>query len=327
MSTSGTIGTTSISVAQMLEHAFRRCGVLPSKITPEDEQSARESLYFFMVSLAARGINLWCVAKYLIGLQANQGTYALPTGTIEVLNWVHSQPQEAAGTTSVVGNGIQTDLGSATQITRYGIKFSTAPSTATIGTLAGSTDGLSWTSLQVQESKLYVANQWYWFDVDPQRTYQYFRFEPLAIGVLDGFFAATSTRDLPIKPWNRDDWANQPIKTRTGTPATNLYFEKLIAPQFTLWPVPSNATDHVSAWIHREIQDVGALTNNLEIPTRWMEHVLWQFAFRVAAEVPSASERLQFLENQAMKYQIESEYGETDNAPIYMAPNISVYTR
>lgn len=323
--TSGTIGQTTLTVAQLLEHAYRRCGVTPSKLTPEDEQSARESLFMLIISLASRGVNLWCVEKNILGLAANQALYVLPDGTLDVLNWIHSHPSQATGTDTLGANSVSTDLGDATSIVRYGFK----PSANFTGTavLSGSSDGVTWTALNTQASDTWVSGTWYWFDLDPVPEYRYFQLSTSAVAAtFTEFYLASSVRDIKISPWNRDDWANQPNKTRTGTPATNVYFEKLVTPQFTLWPVPSSSYDQVSIWRHRQIQDVGDLTNSLELPTRWFEEIVWQLSVRVASEVPGADGRLQFVTQMADKYQIEAEMDETDGSPIYLQPNIRGYT-
>ena len=324
MATSGTIGTTNFTVAQLLEHAFRRCGVPPSKITPEDEQTARESLYMLIVSLASRGINLWCVEKNLLGLYANQATYTLPAGTLEVLNWIYSTPTRETGTDTTTALGVTTQLTASTKIVRWGFK----PSATFTGavTFAGSDDGLVYTTIQAKASATWTAGVWYWYDVDPAVTYQYFVVESLVPATFTEFYLASSVRDINIARFNRDDWANQPNKTRTASPSTNVYFEKLVAPQYTLWPVPDADYNHLSIWRHREIQDVGDLTNELEIPSRQFEPIVWQLALRVASEVPGADGRLQFLMQMADKFQIEGDMSETDGAPMYLQPSIGVYT-
>lgn len=324
MATSGTIGQTTLTVAQLLEHAFRRCGVPPSKITPEDEETARESLFMLIVSLANRGINLWCVEKNILELIANQATYALPAGTLNVLNWIHSTPTRATGTDTTDATSVDTELDEETTIVRWGFK-PTAAFTGTV-TLSGSDDGAAYTTIDTLASATWAAGTWYWYDLDPVQAYTYFKVTASVAATFTEFYLASDVRDIKISPWNRDDWTNQPNKNRVGDPATNVYFEKLVTPQFTLWPVPESAYNQVSIWRHRQIQDVGTLVNSLEIPTRWFEDIVWQLSLRVAAEVPGADARLPFLREMCQQFQQEAEFGETDNAPITIQPNIRGYT-
>jgi hypothetical protein len=74
--------------------------------------------------------------------------------------------------------------------------------------------------------------------------------------------------------------------------------------------------------------DVGALTDELEVPQRWYEAVVMMLAHRMSMELPAvAPDRIGYLEKMATQYLYEAEQEERDKSPIYYAPNISVYTR
>ena len=137
-----------------------------------------------------------------------------------------------------------------------------------------------------------------------------------------------SYRDIEVTPFNRDDYAGQPNKTFESAQPTNYWFEKLIEPRITLWPVPNDPTRRLSLYYYRQPEDVGSLTNELEIPSRWMEAVCWHLALRLAFELPGVSaERLALVQSMAQGMTVEVEGSETDSAPVYLAPNIRVYTR
>jgi len=69
------------------------------------------------------------------------------------------------------------------------------------------------------------------------------------------------------------------------------------------------------------------LTNELQIPQRWYEAVVFMLAHRMSLELPLvAMDRVSYLEKMAEKYLFEAEQEERDKSPIYLAPNISVYT-
>lgn len=135
-------------------------------------------------------------------------------------------------------------------------------------------------------------------------------------------------RDFPLSAYNRDDYANLPNKSMASERPTCYWFEKLREPQITLWPVPSDATRRLLVFRYRQIQDVGALTEELEIPSRWLEAICWQLALRLAFELPEVKpERLAAIQSMRQEMIIEVEAGETDSAPTYFAPEIGVYTR
>jgi hypothetical protein len=128
---------------------------------------------------------------------------------------------------------------------------------------------------------------------------------------------------------NRDDYTNLPNKNFTANQPFQYWFNRTI-PQskIYLWPVPSDPFVQMTIWYSRQIDDVGALTNELEVPQRWYEATVMMLAHRMALELPGVPlDRVQYLENQAEKYLGLAEAEERDNSPIYFAPNISVYSR
>lgn len=137
-----------------------------------------------------------------------------------------------------------------------------------------------------------------------------------------------SFRDLPITPLNRDDYYALPNKSQQSAIPVNYWFEKLVSPQLTLWPVPNDSTKKLTLARYRQPQDVGDFQGELEVPLTWTEAIIWQLALRLAYELPEVKpERAKMVEQMAMTMTIESEGGETDSAPVYFAPNISGYTR
>ncbi len=145
----------------------------------------------------------------------------------------------------------------------------------------------------------------------------------LATPVGDGTFS-----EIPVMPINRDDFANLPRKSTQSAVPVNYYFEKLVEPQITLWPVPNDDTKHLNLYRYRQIQDVGDLTDELELPARWLEAVCWQLALRLAFELPNVSaDRVTLVKQMADSMVIEADGNETDGAPVYFAPGIGVYTR
>jgi hypothetical protein len=81
-------------------------------------------------------------------------------------------------------------------------------------------------------------------------------------------------------------------------------------------------------WYSRQIMDVGDLSGELEIPQRWYLAIQSLLAHQMALELPEVGmDRIQYLEDQANKYLTLVEQEERDKSPIYLAPNLSPYTR
>ena len=79
---------------------------------------------------------------------------------------------------------------------------------------------------------------------------------------------------------------------------------------------------------HRQPQDVGSLTQQLEIPQRWLDGFIWLLAARLCFELPNVDPATQQIVVQMADKQVfEAEQSETDGAPIYITPGIGCYTR
>jgi hypothetical protein len=81
-------------------------------------------------------------------------------------------------------------------------------------------------------------------------------------------------------------------------------------------------------WRHRFVQDVGTLTQQIEVPQQWMEAIIWSLASRLAYEIPGVdSARRTEVIQASERFLMDAEMSETDNAPIYWVAGIGVYTR
>lgn len=325
MATSGTVATTVIDTAKLLEHACRRCGMPASAQTPEVVEIGKQNLYLILLNLSNRGLNLWCVEKNLIGLEADKATYTLPDGTIRTLDVLYSIPSRVTGTDTVAADSITTEMSAATKIVRWGFKLDT--SIVGTMTLQRSDDGVTFVDVDAKASDTF-GTDWYWYDLDPSVTSLYWRVissVPITVGE---FVLASAVRDLPMTQFSRNDYAAQPYKDFTGSICTNYIFEKTLWPTLTLWPVPNNGYDHLSVWRHRYAQDVGSLTEQIEVPQQWMEAIVWQLASRLAFEITGIPpDRRTEVIAAANAFLAEAELGESDNAPIFWVPGIGCYNR
>lgn len=328
MATSGTVGQTSLDSATLIEHAIRRVRLLPQQQTPDVITLAQQNLYLLLLNLSNRGLNLWAIEKQLIGCEIGQSLYQCPVGTIDLLNLVYSQPTQVTGTDATSANGITTQLASSTKVVRVGIKLSAVVASDTL-TLSSSPDGVSYTTAETLTKTDWAANTWYWIDLEPSATNVYFKAEfTTGPATFTEFYLATAIYDLPVSQWSRDTWSVINDKAKAGHPSTNYYFEKLLRPQVTMWPVPDVDYVHLTMFVHRQIQDVGTLMQTLEVPQRWVEAIVWQLAVRLAFELPSVEASLiQLLVQMSDKYTLEAEQEESDSAPLFITPGIGVYSR
>lgn len=89
------------------------------------------------------------------------------------------------------------------------------------------------------------------------------------------------------------DYASLPNKATQGRPV-QVYVERILAPRFTLWPVPDQAYT-LLYWRMRRIQDATTATDNMDVPVRFVPCLVAGLAFHIAMKRPEAAARLQFL--------------------------------
>jgi len=76
----------NLDLTELIEEAFERCG--KELRSGYDLRTARRSINLMTVEWANRGINLWTVEECAIPLVTNQGVYAVPDDTIDILDLV-----------------------------------------------------------------------------------------------------------------------------------------------------------------------------------------------------------------------------------------------
>lgn len=136
--------------------------------------------------------------------------------------------------------------------------------------------------------------------------------------------------EVEINKWTREDYFRQTNKTTLGRPLQFWYDKQFAAPQMWFWPVPNDATQTAQLSVQRQPQDVGALDNVLELPTRWYDWLIYALAEVMCLELPKNlvdPARYAILKAKAAETLLEAEDGERDGAPIRISPNISPYTR
>lgn len=352
MAYSETYGNQVFNVQTFIDHGARRAGKLAEELTSEQVVSARESLFMILQSLINIGIQYWAIDKKVYGLNPDQFQYLLPVGGNDVLNALYRTMNRPTGNYSassgLASNAFDNNLETVDiQTSPNGnilVNFGTDNSiyAGSIGICPGvsgdfhillevSNDGTTWKTLKDCGVETWVDYQWLWYDIDPGATMQYYRMRETGGNTLQvrEFYVGNMSRQIPMARLNRDDYTNLPNQNFTANQPYQFWFNRTI-PQATinLWPVPDNPFVQMVVWYSKQIMDVGDLTNELEIPTRWYEAVQMMLSHRMALELPGvAVDRITYLEGQAEKYLAQAEQEERDRSPIYYAPNIGVYTR
>lgn len=360
MTVSGTVSTTVFKTRKVIDHAYRRCRILPQNITSEMIETAKDNLFLQLSSLGSQGVPLWCIEKEILPLYVGQGVITPSRGTMDILNanfrWMYrqtgiTQTSSPGGITSyafdgdldtscaqtgpngnltIVFNGDPLDPQSPVQVTTVGVMMATTGSFNIV--FEWSNDGVTWTTALAPGVTAYVAGQWHWYDIDGQQPVNFYRMRETGGNTLNvvEFYAGNQPTEIPLARMNRDDWTNLPNKTFQGKPLQYWFDRSRDYPTMNIWPVtdPTNMFGQFVIWKQRYIMDVGTLTEELDIPQRWYEAVVWQLSWRLAMEMPEFDMNLLGMikgtADEALKVAQDEE---RDNSPIYFAPNISPYTR
>jgi len=147
--------------------------------------------------------------------------------------------------------------------------------------------------------------------------------------ILDAYLGITNSGpeiDRIIMPISRTEYASYPNKSQQGF-TTVYWFDRLLSPTITLWPVPDGNSAQVLKYYRvRQIQDSNFTSGqNVEIPYRWLEAFAYGLAARLA--VMFSPDKVAILKPLADEsYQIAADQ-DTEWVQQYISPQISGYFR
>jgi len=358
MATSGTVGQTVFETQKVIDHAFRRCKLPPQAITPEWIDTAFDLLFLNLSALASYGIPMWVIEKTILPIYRGERSVPLPVGSVDVLEMNIRDLNRTLGETNsasegVADNAFDSDLttactqttpagfiqttfgaGNAVQVDNYGIFFN-ATATWDI-TIQGSQDGITFTDLFADTEVAAVAGDWLWIDLEQQIPFEFIRLQANGTTVLDvaEFFLGNTANEIPMPKISLDSYSNLPDKTFLSRP-TEFWYDKQAAAQggqniVTVWPLPDTEFTFFQyvLYIKRQIQDVGTMIQEIEVPQRWYKFVIADLAVELCLEIPESDiSRLPILQAKREKEAKDAWTGEDDGSPVRIQPRISVYTR
>jgi hypothetical protein len=133
--------------------------------------------------------------------------------------------------------------------------------------------------------------------------------------------------DRLILPISRTEYASYPNKEQQGFP-TVFWFDRLLSPSVTLWPVPNtdNGPQYLKYYRVTQIQDSGLQNGQtVDIPYLWLEAFAYGLALRLAQIWnPQAMAMIKPMADES--YQIAADQN-IEQAATYISPMISGYFR
>lgn len=148
--------------------------------------------------------------------------------------------------------------------------------------------------------------------------------------ILDTYVTTTSggqSIDRIILPVSRTEYASYPNKNQPGFP-TIYWFDRLISPTITIWPVPntSNGPKSFSYYRVTQVEDSNFVSGQtVDIPYRWLEAFAMGLASRLA--MVWAQPLVASLKPLADEAWANAAQQDTEYVQMYISPQISGYFR
>jgi hypothetical protein len=131
--------------------------------------------------------------------------------------------------------------------------------------------------------------------------------------------------DRLILPISRTEYASYPNKEQQGFPTT-YWFDRLLSPTVTLWPVPDGTMTSLKYYRVRQLQDANLQNGQqVEIPYLWMEAFAYGLAQRLATIW--APDKMMMLKPMADEAYAIAAAQNVETAQQYISPIISGYFR
>ena len=139
--------------------------------------------------------------------------------------------------------------------------------------------------------------------------------------------SGTTNTDRIMMPISRTEYASYPNKAQQGFP-TVFWFDRLISPTVTIWPVPDGSGNPTTITYYRvtQIQDANLPGGEtVDIPYRWLDAFANGLAYYLSRIwQPQLSAQLKAEADEA--YQIAAAQ-DTENVSFFISPQIAPYFR
>ena len=113
-----------------------------------------------------------------------------------------------------------------------------------------------------------------------------------------GSGSASMQADITCSRISSSTYATIPNKLSQARPL-QIWIQRLIAPQVTVWPVPDNAQTYTLVyWRLRRLQDAGNGADTQDVPFRFLPALVAGLAYHIALKIPGGLERVPMLQEQ-----------------------------
>lgn len=134
--------------------------------------------------------------------------------------------------------------------------------------------------------------------------------------------SGTTTTDIAVTRIGMATYATIPVKATQGRPV-QVWVDRQITPQITVWPVPPDDTYTLKYWRLRRIQDAGTSGElTFDIPTRFLPCLISGLAYKIALKRPGQEARLERLKSEYEGAWIEAATEDREKVTMRIVPAI-----
>lgn len=145
------------------------------------------------------------------------------------------------------------------------------------------------------------------------------------IDVVEMVISSTSgatTTDIALARIGMATYATIPVKETQGRPV-QVWVDRQITPQITVWPVPPDDTYTFKYWRLRRIQDAGTSGElTFDIPTRFLPCLISGLAYKIALKRVSDENRLNRLKSEYESSWLEASTEDREKVTMRIVPAI-----
>ncbi len=323
MSTSETYNFGSALNEQIIREAYERASILGDLQNGQKVVTALRSLNFILVSWANRRLNLFTIKQGMLALVPGQSEYILPGYVIDILyGGIRNSTRNLGGTAASTPGGTAAnafDSNPNTTCLQTGIDGNISYSWNGVNrtvSMVGVTsfvsnyytlkaqysyDGATWNDALTLPRTLFSQNVLEWFSVPVPVSASYFRIEETGGATLNisELYFNSNTNDTPLSRNTHSEWANYPNKSQIGTPVS-FWLDRQIQPILHIYQTPNNVYNNFFYTFKRQIQDIGDMIDTAEIPTRFLDALSAELAYRLSLKEKKL-DMAQILKAEAME--------------------------
>lgn len=132
-----------------------------------------------------------------------------------------------------------------------------------------------------------------------------------------------TTRDLPMNRIDVTDYAAIPNKTYLGKPQ-QIYVDRQETPTVTVWPVPEDANHQVVYYRVRRINQTGAVTDAMDVPTRFIPAIVAGLAWRFSQKSrdPLVLQKVPMLKAEYRETFDKARYEDRQKVSTFIVPRV-----